>query len=90
MALSRVSPPSEPQILALNRLLESVVLEHGLCPASDLPRRQEIAKDVSRTVCSTHPGKANSSPSHLRAGLSLSFEAAEANEDSPVTFHKNL
>ena len=62
MALSRVSPPSERQILALNRFLESVLLERGLCPVSDLPRRQEIAKDVSSTVCSTHPGKSNSSP----------------------------
>ena len=59
MTLSRVCSPSGAQLLALNRLLESVVLEHGLCPLKDLPRRQEVAKDVGRTVCSTHPGKAN-------------------------------
>jgi len=54
--LSRVTPPSEHQILALNKLLDSVFLEHGLCPIKDLPARQVVAKDVKRTVCAVHPG----------------------------------
>ena len=57
MSLSRVPQPSEPQILALNRLLDSVFLEHGLCPVKDLPKRQEVANDVVKTVHSTHPGR---------------------------------
>ena len=48
--------PSQSQISALNRLLEAVFHEHGLCPVKELPIRQEVAKDVSKTIHVLHPG----------------------------------
>ena len=57
LSLSRVPPPSEHQMTSLSRLLDSVFIEHGLCPVKDLPTRQEIANEVGRIVSAMHPGK---------------------------------
>ena len=51
-----MKPPSNPQISALNKLLDAVFHEHGLCPEKDLPVRQEVARDVSKTLKVMHPG----------------------------------
>ena len=48
--------PSNTQISALNKLLDAIFHEHGLCPEKDLPVRQEVANDVSKTVKVMHPG----------------------------------
>ncbi|XP_068726733.1 terminal uridylyltransferase 4-like isoform X2 [Montipora capricornis] len=55
LTLCRVKSPSQSQISALNRLLEAVFHEHGLCPVKGLPIRQEVAKDVSKTIHVLHP-----------------------------------
>lgn len=55
LVLSRVKSPSNPQISALNKLLDAVFHEHGLCPEKDLPVRQEVARDVSKTLKVMHP-----------------------------------
>ncbi|XP_068677425.1 terminal uridylyltransferase 4-like isoform X2 [Montipora foliosa] len=55
LTLCRVKSPSQSQISALNRLLEAVFHEHGLCPVKELPIRQEVAKDVSKTIHVLHP-----------------------------------
>jgi len=56
LSLAKVAPPSEHQTLALSKLLDSVFLEHGLCPVKDLPIRQKVAENVGKAVCTMFPG----------------------------------
>ena len=56
MSLTRITPPSKNQTLALSKLLDSVFLDHGLSPEKDLPLRGKVAKDVHKVVCTKFPG----------------------------------
>ncbi|RMX54461.1 hypothetical protein pdam_00013175 [Pocillopora damicornis] len=54
-SLTRITPPSKNQTLALSKLLDSVFLDHGLSPEKDLPLRGKVAKDVHKVVCTKFP-----------------------------------
>lgn len=71
MSLTRITPPSKNQTLALSKLLDSVFLDRGLSPEKDLPLRGKVAKDVHNVVCTKFPG--NVDVDHNFVTLFVSF-----------------